>query len=504
MAAAVRDVIGVAGEDGAMSTVALTTALANTGHLEAVFESELMWELRMEWVEQLRDDLGLAWSAQLTSDIRDRLVISYDKLDELRFSLSHHRVGKQLRPRTWFVNPWNNQRLNFPQPIRPRNGPHGWAHLIKLMQVRHGLTMDKSGRVAQRSYSATVALQLARDKARGLLREITEEDPLISVLGADGTGIGKRSMMHVACSIAPSYRDGISVENEKNINTVATSVSDDHWGGLNETLSGGCHTGKGNKLPLGCIAEEINAMVATKRLPGTEVPVSVRGCFDLVAARGIRGGRGRCACHTETKTADRFAVPLITPTTTPHEALKLLDVVPLLTSQELRDDSHTPAEDWDYTSSGPWKCRRKGCIVQFASEQEFLNSRAAFIAAKADKSEAGKKVTAARAKAYAELHPSEQGEFEPPLTSLDMIDILIDPLHCLMLNLPKVAWKYVFGDRMTNEQRELVAEYLTSIGCPLDIRAKGDGRDANRKWFTGETFQRFVESTGGLIHFTDI
>ena len=74
-----------------------------------------------------------------------------------------------------------------------------------------------------------------------------------------------------------------------------------------------------------------------------------------------------------------------------------------------------------------------------------------------------------------------------------MQDIIIDPLHCLLLNLPKVAWKYVFGDRMTNEQRELVAEYLTSIDCPLDVRAKGDGREANRKWFTGEIFQRFVE-----------
>ena len=62
-----------------------------------------------------------------------------------------------------------------------------------------------------------------------------------------------------------------------------------------------------------------------------------------------------------------------------------------------------------------------------------------------------------------------------------------------MLNLLKIGWKYSFGDRMTNEQRELVAEYLTSIGCPLDIRDKNDGRDANRKWFTGEVCQRFVE-----------
>ena len=60
--------------------------------------------------------------------------------------------------------------------------------------------------MAQRSYAATVARQLERDQARALLRPLTESDPLTSVLGADGTGIGKRSLMHVACSIAPSYR----------------------------------------------------------------------------------------------------------------------------------------------------------------------------------------------------------------------------------------------------------------------------------------------------------
>jgi hypothetical protein len=61
---------------------------------------------------------------------------------------------------------------------------------------------------------------------------------------------------------------------------------------------------------------------------------------------------------------------------------------------------------------------------------------------------------------YALLHPSQQCEFQPPATDLDMKDIIVDPLHDLMLNVPKVIWKYCFGDRMTNAQRELVAEYL--------------------------------------------
>ena len=447
----------------------------------------------MEWARQIRDDLSLAWTAQLSSDLRDRLVISYDKMDELRFSLSHHRVGKQLRPRIWFNNPWNGDKLTFPQPIRPRSGVLGWARLIAAAQVRFGLTMDAKGRVAQRSYSKTVALQYERDKARKLLRPITKGEPLVNVIGADGTGVGKRSIMHVASSIAPSYRDGISVENEKNINTVATSITDDHWAGLNEVLCSNFYIGTGDILPPNSIAADINGMLRTGLLPGTDVPVKVTGCFDLVAARGIRGCRGRGACHTESQTADRFNVPNITPQTTWAEAKKMLHEVPMLKNSEMRDDSHTPPADWDYSASA-WKCRRKGCTVMFETHMQFCNARKQFLSAKADKSADGKKATSARAKTYAELHSSQQEEFCPPCTrDLDMEDIIIDPLHCLLLNLPKIAWKYTFGDRMTNEQRELVAEYLTLIGCPLDVRNKQDGRDANRKWFTGESFQRFVE-----------
>ena len=81
------------------------------------------------------------------------------------------------------------------------------------------------------------------------------------------------------------------------------------------------------------------------------------------------------------------------------------------------------------------------------------------------------------------------------------------PLHTALLNLPKTIWKYAFGDRVTNEQRHSscvsssdLAEYLIialiSIDCPLDVRAKGDGRDANHKWFMGDVFIRFVEGGG--------
>ena len=116
---------------------------------------------------------------------------------------------------------------------------------------------------------------------------------------------------------------------------------------------------------------------------------------------------------------------------------------------------------------GPWKCRRAGCNVVFASHAEWRASVKALKALKNDRCDAGKKAVTQRANAYAILHPSGQNEHEHPILDLDMEDVIADPLHCLFLNLPKTLWKYDFGDRMTNSQREEVAEYFTEIGCGL-------------------------------------
>ena len=248
-------------------------------------------------MDELKDVLRTVWTPTLAFEMRDALSISYDKLNELRQKLSLNRVGKSLQPRPWVINPWTNERVSFPQPIAPRNGPAGWTHLMKTMQEAHGLRMDATGRVAQRSLANTISAQLARDQARGLLRPLTASDPLVAVLGADGTGVGKRSITHVATSIAPSYNPGISQQNEMNLNTIATSVTDDHWSGLNEVLCGSCYTA-GDRLPAESVAAELNAINRAGTVAGPDaiqVPAKVVGCFDLVAARGIRGGRGRCA-----------------------------------------------------------------------------------------------------------------------------------------------------------------------------------------------------------------
>eukprot|EP00965_Chrysotila_dentata_P030934 1030521-Pleurochrysis_carterae.AAC.1 len=70
---------------------------------------------------------------------------------------------------------------------------------------------------------------------------------------------------------------------------------------------------------------------------------------------------------------------------------------------------------------------------------------------------------------------------EAPLVRFDTDVLIVDPMHCLELSFTTMAWKHRFGNRMLPHHRERVAEYINSIGCPLDIRDKGK-RDNNPKW----------------------
>ena len=88
MVARVCSVIGKVGEVGCISGDALMEALIDCGFLDTVWESYQIWELRMAWLGEITELLMSVWSAKLTKQLRDKLMLSYDALDELRFSLS--------------------------------------------------------------------------------------------------------------------------------------------------------------------------------------------------------------------------------------------------------------------------------------------------------------------------------------------------------------------------------------------------------------------------------
>eukprot|EP00966_Prymnesium_polylepis_P256818 5932361-Prymnesium_polylepis.1 len=62
-------------------------------------------------------------------------MLSYDGVV---WGCSREWVGQRvtLLTRTWIINPWTGDRINYPQPICPRNGALGWARLIAATQKR--------------------------------------------------------------------------------------------------------------------------------------------------------------------------------------------------------------------------------------------------------------------------------------------------------------------------------------------------------------------------------
>ena len=67
--------------------------------------------------------------------------------------------------------------------------------------------------------------------------------------------------------------------------------------------------------------------------------------------------------------------------------------------------------------------------------------------------------------------------------------MIADLLHMLDLNLPKVGMKYSLFDPkiLTPDMREAIGDFLSEIGCSLDIRDK-ENRDNNKKWFHGSVW----------------
>ena len=115
--------------------------------------------------------------------------------------------------------------------------------------------------------------------------------------------------------------------------------------------------------------------------------------------------------------------------------------------------------------------------------------RAEKAALEANKSVAGKAALAKYIAEHADLH-GQQRPLEPPVTIFEpMRSLIVDLLHRLDLNIPKVALKYSCMDPavLTPDMREALGDFFSLIGCPLDVREKAD-RDASKKWFHGSVW----------------
>eukprot|EP00965_Chrysotila_dentata_P012142 398273-Pleurochrysis_carterae.AAC.1 len=151
----------------------------------------------------------------------------------------------------------------------------------------------------------------------------------------------------------------------------------------------------------------------------------------------------------------------------------------------LEASAHVPPGHWSFERDGAWRCMHCKKDAHVAD----LAKRAA------DEDEDAEKELTKLMKEQASTH-FDALFLEAPIVRLDTDAMIVDPMHCLELNLAKTAWKHSFGNRMLPHHRARVAQYLYQIGCPLDIRERGK-RDSSQKWFTAFTFDDFVNGVQG-------
>eukprot|EP00965_Chrysotila_dentata_P050281 1665888-Pleurochrysis_carterae.AAC.1 len=164
----------------------------------------------------------------------------------------------------------------------------------------------------------------------------------------------------------------------------------------------------------------------------------------------------------------------------------------LVSYSSLLDAAHYPPPGHDL-SKAKWKCRHFG-VDLFSSWEEFKAERAHLLALKerADGGDAdAKKAYLKILREHAETH-LDQSKFVPPVLKAGGDIFIVDALHCLQLSIAKTAWKYSYGNTEMNEYaRSRATEYMESIGCYLDTRAKGQ-RNPEHKFMTGSTVDDFV------------
>eukprot|EP00965_Chrysotila_dentata_P110688 3657377-Pleurochrysis_carterae.AAC.1 len=157
----------------------------------------------------------------------------------------------------------------------------------------------------------------------------------------------------------------------------------------------------------------------------------------------------------------------------------------------LLDAAHCPPPGHDF-SKAKWKCRHCGVDV-FSSLEEFEAERAhASAGAEGGQRADGGDADAEKAylkvlREHAETH-LDQTKFVPLMLKAGTDVFIVDALHCLQLNIAKTAWKYSYSNKIDEYARSRASEYMESIGCYFDMRAKGQ-RNPEHKFMPGSTLK---------------
>ena len=492
---------------------AFVLALKRVGMYDIMMQTKAVAETRLELVRGLRSVLGAEWGAQLAVFCRSELMLSFRDYDKLRlaFCKQYHEVDGWVK-RIWYRCPVTGETVPMPEPLVSASA---WLPEWKKLVAEHGLAVSADGKVAERSFARSVASMIER-----------ERDALVDpswrkwycVFGVDGTSIsGKRSFSHAMVTISPMYKQSRAVISEMKGTTLCIGQHKDDNKGLHEMLHRKEHAEGKEGEHVSALAEEIESMVKCKEVELSDdrcMPCDVKGCFDLAAVRGLTSTRGKASplCNCQGKEGRQRlpgdtvipAIPAGDSVAVWKEVERILSTAcsyagKIMTAASLHEATHVPPRNWDFTRDGPFKCRhcskaqgvREVVVWRSWDEVKEAKKKLNELERRAiDGDEAAQKDFDGQRAGHAETHLM-RNLLAGVVLDVDSDFFVIDPLHCLQLNVAKTAFKYSFMHQMDDTSRDKVTTYMADIGCYLDLRVKGQ-RNPEQKWMTGATVDDYV------------
>ena len=502
--------------DGAMTTAnaddwnmsALARVLQWRGLIPELMSTAPFCKEQMKLATGLAEIAKAEFNADLACYAINEAELSLSQYRKLRLALGKCYRNNGWEKKLWYQCPCTGKKIWMPEPLVP---VHVWKHAQAERLKPHGLQMSNDGKISQRSYTNTLRSMIQRDQVH-LKSEFTRERPAQPVWGIDHASIsGARDFTHGGISLGPMYKQGSNCQSELKMGTCVIGQMNDNTAGCRAMLGpqAAFKTEAGLEMPATIgIGAEIAQLCHDGELDG--MPVRPKFSLDFATIRGMRAGRGKCAavcacsgqaCLQSYPGGGEIPDLPTGSTIADYEAAEAIAETQcswgttVMKYDSLRSAAHTPPTNWDFITQGPWKC--SWCnkdIFNTWCEYAADKVRLADLKLRSADDRTIKKIYDAEMKAHSDSH-GDQLLYEPPIIEgIDMDAFIIDPLHALLLNLPKTGWKYSFGDTMDADQRERAAAYLSSVGLHLDIREKGK-RDPQQKWFSGGQFDEFVLGT---------
>ena len=214
------------------SPLAISIALNKLDLLNEVWDTPLVWALRIKDAQELVKKINGAWDANLAARIKNDYLLSNRDLDALRCDWSFDIINGRPVPRILLSNPYCpqdiSQHVKFPEPITQRTG--GWQKIVDAQAEYFGITINEDHEdMSKRKFAANLQRLVTRDEALLESPETFGPDrPLIAVIGFDGF----MDCCHVYLRLI-DYKKGVAKESEMKGTGLCVASGDDH----NQNLS---------------------------------------------------------------------------------------------------------------------------------------------------------------------------------------------------------------------------------------------------------------------------